>query len=83
MRTRSSWRNQDRLWRYLGQEGQPTTRKPQPTAPKTEAEIDALPGLSERAKARIKADAARAAARQRVADLKRYVARRNREGVAT
>ena len=39
MRTRSSWRNQERLWQALGHE---QIRPQSPSPPRTEVEIDAM-----------------------------------------
>lgn len=45
MRTRRSWRNQERLWKALGG---PAPPKPIPSPPKTREEIEAMWWLSKR-----------------------------------
>jgi hypothetical protein len=42
MNTRLSWRNQDRLWKALGE----PTKKPVPAPPRTREEIEAMWWLS-------------------------------------
>lgn len=39
MRTRRSWRNQDRLWRALGQQGGPGIAPPKPPARPSDADV--------------------------------------------
>jgi hypothetical protein len=58
MRTRRSWRNQQRLWRELGGKAEPGNAQP-PPAPKTDADIDAMWWLSKRTRAMLKRDAQR------------------------
>ena len=55
MRTRRSPRNQEILWRELGGQLAP---KPAPLPPKTDAEIDAIPFLSQRTRNILKREAA-------------------------
>ncbi len=51
MRTRRSWRNQERLWKALGHEqGRPQS----PSPPVTEAEIDAMFWMRRDERARLK-----------------------------
>lgn len=55
MKTRRSWRNQQRLWKYLTP---PAPAKPQTVAtPRTNADIDAMFWLSKQDKRLLKKDA--------------------------
>lgn len=56
MRTRRSWRNQDRLFRELFK---PAPIKVEPVAPKSDGEIDAMWWVSKQSRALLKRDAAK------------------------
>lgn len=58
MRTRRSWRNQNRLWKELG--GKPASPPPIVQPPRTEAEIDAMWWLPKTSRSLMKRDLKRA-----------------------
>ena len=59
MRTRRSWRNQNRLWKELGKEGA-KKEEPKPVIPpKTDEEIDAMFWIPKTSRALMKKDAAK------------------------
>lgn len=61
MRTRRSWRNQDRLWRALGEK----PAEPTPvTVERTDAEIDAMWWIPKTSRGLMKRDRKRANANQ-------------------
>ena len=60
MRTRRSWRNQDRLWRALGQEGIPSLTQPKRDPIAGLEAMLAQQGLSPRTRRQLERDLARA-----------------------
>lgn len=65
MRTRRSWRNQDRLWKLLGQDGEAKVATPPPPPILTDAEIDAMWHVSKSSRSLMKRDAARRRLKER------------------